>query len=126
MKRCLTLLAVMLFTVASWAQNADYLLKKDFQSEKKKISEGIDAAKKTGIDAKKIAAKQVTVLDSLTKTLSANEKALAQTNDSLQKTAARFNALEARVSKSSTNAQNSLLVAVIVFAVLFLLLFALI
>lgn len=126
MKRCLTLLAVMLFTVASWAQNADYLLKKDFQSEKKKISEGIDAAKKTGIDAKKIATKQIILLDSLTKALSANEKAIAQTNDSLQKTTARFNDLEARVSKSSTNAQNSLLVAVIVFAVLFLLLFALV
>ncbi|HZX61739.1 MAG TPA: hypothetical protein VFE66_00920 [Bacteroidales bacterium] len=126
MKRCFTLLAVMLFTVASWAQNADYLLKKDFQSEKKKISEGIDAAKKTGIDAKKIATKQVTALDSLAKTLAANEKALAQTNDSLQKNAARFNDLEARVNKSSINTQNSVLVAVIVFAVLFLLLFALV
>jgi hypothetical protein len=126
MKRYFTMLAVMLFTVASWAQNTDYLLKKDFQSEKKKISEGIDAAKKTGIDAKKIAAKQVTLIDSLTKSLSANEKALAQTNDSLQKTAARFNELEARASKSSINAQNSILVAVIVFSVLFLLLFALV
>jgi hypothetical protein len=126
MKRCFSLIAVMLFSVASWAQNTDYLLKKDFQSEKKKISEGIDAAKKTGIDAKKIATKQVTILDSLTKTLSANEKALVQTNDSLQKTAARFKDLESRVNKSSMNAQNSLLVAVIVFAVLFLLLFALV
>jgi len=126
MKRCLTLLAVMLFTAASWAQNADYLLKKDFQSEKKKISDGIDAAKKTGIDAKKIATKQVTVLDSLAKKQSANEKALALTNDSLQKTAARFNDLEARVNKSSMNAQNYLLVAVIVIAILFLLLLALV
>jgi len=126
MKRCLTLLAVMLFTIASWAQNADYLLKKDFQSEKKKISEGIDAAKKTGIDAKKIATKQVTALDSLAKTLSANEKALAQTNDSLQKTATRFNDLEARVSKTSMNAQNYLLLSVIIIAILFLLLLALV
>lgn len=126
MKRCLTLLAVMLFTVASWAQNADYLLKKDFQSEKKKISEGIDAAKKTGIDAKKIATKQVTALDSLAKTLSANEEALAQTNDSLQKTATRFNDLEARVSKTSMNAQNYLLLSVIIIAILFLLLLALV
>jgi len=126
MKRCLTLLAVMLFTAASWAQNADYLLKKDFQSEKKKISDGIDAAKKTGIDAKKIATKQVATLDSLTKKQSENEKALVLTNDSLQKTAARFNDLEARVNKSSMNAQNFLLVAVIIIAVLFLLLLGLV
>jgi hypothetical protein len=116
----------MLFTAASWAQNADYLLKKDFQSEKKKISEGIDAAKKAGIDAKKIATKQMTVIDSLAKTLSANEKALALTNDSLQKTTVRFNDLETRVNKSSMNIQNYLLVAVIVMAVLFLLLLALV
>ncbi len=74
MKKCFTLITVMLFTVASWAQNADYLLKKDFQTEKKKISEGIDAAKKTGYDAKKIAAKQTTAFDSLAKNTSANEK----------------------------------------------------
>jgi hypothetical protein len=126
MKKCLTLLAVMLFAAASWAQNADYLLKKDFQSEKKKISDGIDAAKKAGVDAKKIATKQLTILDSLTKSLSANEKALSQTNDSLQKTAARFNDLDARVSKTSMNAQNYLLTAVIVIAILFLLLLALV
>jgi hypothetical protein len=126
MKKCLTLLAVMLFIAASWAQNADYLLKKDFQSERKKISEGIDAAKKTGTDAKKLAAKQVLIIDSLAKNLSANGKLLAQTNDSLQKTAARFNDLEARVNKSSMNAQNYLLIAVIVIAIFFLLLLGLV
>jgi uncharacterized coiled-coil protein SlyX len=126
MKRCFTLLAVMLFAAASWAQNADYLLKKDFQSEKKKISDGIDAARKSGIDAKKIATKQVAVLDSLTKTLSENEKVLARTNDSLQKTASRFNDLDARVTKSSSNAQNLILVVVIVIAILLLLFLALI
>lgn len=116
----------MLFTAASWAQNADYLLKKDFQSERKKISEGIDVAKKAGFDAKKIAAKQVMLLDSLTKTLSADEKILMQTNDSLQKTAARFNALNERVGTSSTSTRNFLMVAVIVFAVLVLLLLAIV
>src|SRR5512141_2762989 len=113
MKRFFTLLAVMLFTVASWAQNTDYLLKKDFQSEKKKISDGIDAAKKSGIDAKKIATKQVAVIDSLSKNLTINEKMLVQTNDSLQRTAARFNEMENRVNTNSTRAQNSILVAVI-------------
>ena len=126
MKKCFTLLVIALFTVASWAQNADYLLKKDFQSEKKKISDGIDVAKKAGFDAKKIATKQLTVVDSLAKSLSANEKAVKQTNDSLQKIATRFNDLDARVSKTSMNAQNYLLLAVIVIAIIFLLLLALV
>jgi uncharacterized coiled-coil protein SlyX len=126
MKKCFTLLMIALFTAASWAQNTDYLLKKDFQSEKKKISEGIDAAKKAGTDAKKTATKQMTVIDSLAKNLSANEKSIALTNDSLQKTTGRFNDLEARVNKSSMNVQNYLLVAVIVMAVLFLFLLALV
>ena len=126
MKKCFTLLVIALFTVASWAQNADYLLKKDFQSEKKKISEGIDVAKKAGFDAKKIATKQLTVVDSLAKSLSANEKAVKQTNDSLQKIEARFTDLDTRVSKTSMNTQNYLLLAVIVIAIIFLLLLALV
>ena len=126
MKKCFTLLVIALFTVASWAQNADYLLKKDFQSEKKKISEGIDAAKKAGIDAKRLATKQVTVFDSLEKLIASNEKTLKQTNDSLQNVAAKFRNLESRVTKTSMNAQNYLLLAVIVIAIIFLLLLALV
>jgi predicted PurR-regulated permease PerM len=116
----------MLITVAAWAQNTDYLLKKDFQSEKKKISEGIDAAKKAGFDAKKLATKQATAFDSLATLISANEKTIKSTNDSLQKVTTRFNELDVRVSKSSSNAGNYLLLAVIVIAILFLLILALI
>jgi len=122
MKKIFTLVAVILFAATSWAQNADYLLKKDFQTEKKKISDGIDVAKKAGSDAKKIAARQLTLLDSLGKNLSADEKQLMQTNDSLQKTAARFNALEESVGNRSMSTRNFLMIAVIVFAVLYLLL----
>jgi hypothetical protein len=126
MKRCFTLLTVMLFTLASWAQNADYLLKKDFQSEKKKMSDGIDVAKKAGVDAKKIATKQLTTIDSLIKIQAANEKVLVQTNDSLQKTAARFNDLDVRLTKNTSSTQNLLMMAVIVIAILFLLFLALV
>jgi hypothetical protein len=112
--------------VVSWAQNADYLLKKDFQSEKKKITEGIDAAKKAGYDAKKIATKQLIISDSMAKSISANEKAVKLTNDSLLKIQGRFADLDTRVSKTSMNAQNYLLLAVIVIAIIFLLLLALV
>jgi len=124
MKRFFTLLTVMLFTSASWAQNADYLLKKDFQSEKKKMSDGIEVAKKAGYDAKKIATKQLTSIDSLIRVQVAYEKVLAQTNDSLQKTSARFKDLDVRVTKTSTSAENLLLMAVIVIAIVFLLFLA--
>ena len=124
MKRFFTLLMVMLFTSASWAQNTDYLLKKDFQSEKKKMSDGIEVAKKAGYDAKKIASKQLTSIDSLIKVQVANEKVLAQTNDSLQKTTTRFKDLDIRVTKASTSAENLLLMAVIVIAIVFLLFLA--
>ena len=88
----------------------------------KKASTIYDVAKKAGSDAKKIAARQLTLLDSLGKNLSADEKQLMQTNDSLQKTAARFNALEESVGNRSMSTRNFLMIAVIVFAVLYLLL----
>jgi hypothetical protein len=126
MKKCFTLLTVILIAVASWAQNSDYLLKKDFQSEKKKISDGIDAAKKAGFDAKKLATKQLTSVDSLAAILSVNEIDLKKTNDSLLKITTRFNDLDVKVSKASSNAENYLLLAVIVIAILFMLFLALI
>lgn len=122
MKKIFTMITIMLFTVASWAQNADYLLKKDFQSEKKKISEGIDAAKKAGYDAKKIATKQVTVFDSMARAILANEKVLKQNNDSLQKTTATFSSLQNRVSKMSTKTKFFLRLIVIGATLLFILL----
>ena len=124
MKKCFTLFTVMLITVALWAQNNDYLLKKDFQSEKKKMSEGIDAAKKIGFDAKKIAAKQMTAFDSLSKLISANEKDVKQANDSMQKMSAQFKDLDLKINKTSSTAQSYLLLAVIVIAILFLLILA--
>ncbi|MGA3012875.1 MAG: hypothetical protein ABSD71_02445 [Bacteroidales bacterium] len=124
MKKCFTLFAVMLITVALWAQNNDYLLKKDFQSEKKKMSEGIDAAKKIGFDAKKIATKQMTTFDSLSKLIAANEKDVKQANDSMQKMSAQFKNLDLKINKTSSTAQSYLLLAVIVIAILFLLLLA--
>jgi predicted PurR-regulated permease PerM len=126
MKKFLTLLTAAVFTMACWAQNSDYLLNKDFQSEKKKLSEGIDAAKKSGSDAKKTAVRQMTVVDSLSKVLVANQNELVKTNDSLQKTAAQFSELESRVVKSSMSAINSLIAAVVIIAVLFILVLALV
>jgi len=126
MKKCFTLFTVMLITVALWAQNTDYLLKKDFQSEKKKMSEGIDAAKKIGFDAKKIATKQMTAFDSLSKLIAANEQNVKQANDSMVKMSAQFKDLDLKISKTSSNAQSYLLLAVIIIAILFLLLLALI
>jgi hypothetical protein len=126
MKKCLLLLAGMLFIVASMAQNADYLLKKDFQTEKKKITEGIDIAKKTGFDAKKIVQKQAVAFDSLTKALTANQKLIQQSNDSMQKATAQFTYLSNRVSKISTKTKYYLRLIVILMAVSFVLLLALI
>jgi len=126
MKKLFTFFVVVLFAAAAWAQNADYLLKKDFQTEKKKITDGIDVARKAGIDAKRISAKHVAVIDSLTKLVANDQKLLAQTNDSLQKTAGRFNELQAKVDKTSANSRNYMTLLLVIIAVIFLLLLALI
>jgi len=126
MNRYFSLVAAILFSVASMAQNNDYLSKKEFQVEKKTIANGIDAARKAGLDAKRLVLKQAAISDSLIKLNAANEKMLAQTNDSLQKTAARFNDLQTRVDKKTSTSQNSLIIVVIIIAVLFLFLLVLI
>ena len=126
MNRYLTFLAAFLVSFASTAQNNDYLLKKDFQNEKKTISEGINTARKTSSELKKLLSKQAEITDSLVRVIATNEKLLARTNDSLLKTATRFNDLQANVEKRTSNSQNSLVLAVIIISVLLLFLLALI
>ncbi|MCX6243935.1 MAG: hypothetical protein NTU98_04455 [Bacteroidetes bacterium] len=126
MNRYFTLLAAIVISVASMAQNADYLSKQDFQAEKKKISEGIDAAKKNGFEAKKLVTKQVAIIDSLTKLIAANEKMVAVTNDSLRKTISEIDNLEAKFEKKASTSQHSLFLSVIIVAILYLVLFVLV
>jgi hypothetical protein len=126
MKRYLTLLVTVFFTATLLAQNSDYLLRKDFQSEKKKISESIDAAKKQSADARKLVTKQAVIIDSLTKLIDAHAKMIAQANDSLQKTASGFNELQTRVDKKTSTSQNSLILAVIIIAIVILIMLVLI
>ena len=40
------------------AQTTDFITNKDFQGEKKKLNDGINAAKKASLEAKKILLKQ--------------------------------------------------------------------
>jgi hypothetical protein len=126
MKHTLTFLVAVFFCIASIAQNADYLLKKDFQGEKKKISESIDAAKKTGMDAKKIAAKQFAAIDSLTRVIEANQKLVVRSNDSLLKMETKFMELEARMDKKTSSSQTSLFLVVFIFGAILVFLLSLV
>ena len=126
MKKYFTLLLAVLFVATAWAQNADYLLKKDFQTEKKKITDGIDAAKKTGYDAKRLAAKHMAAIDSLSKLVANEQQLLAQNNDSLQKTTARCNDQQAKIDKNSASSRNYTILVLVIIAVVCLLFLALI
>src|ERR1039457_6528378 len=92
----LFILSVFLFTVTS-AQTADYLQKKEFQTEKKKIYDNIDAAKKPVSDIRKLVTHQNLQIDSLNNVVKAFAAQNANYADSVNKMSARVNFLNDEV-----------------------------
>jgi len=85
-----------LFAIAG-AQTTDYLQKKEFQIEKKKIYDNIDASKKPASEVKKIVNRQSLKIDSLSNLVKAFGVQNARYADSINKMSATVNSLNDQV-----------------------------
>lgn len=111
------MVSIFLFMVAA-AQTTEFISNKDFQTEKKKLYDGINAAKKTGLEAKKTLAKQNQTMDSLTQLIKVYQVQLAKSNDSISSMSIKVNNLQNKVDQKKTSLRNRLIFA---FGFLFLL-----
>ncbi len=119
MKKLLTFLAMVFLVLQTGAQTAEYLQQKDFQAEKKKIYDGINASKRQINEIKKFDVKTVQSIDSLTRIIGSAASQLSAVNDSLAKTTSRVVALqEAFDSQKSISRQLLILLFVVVFILL--------
>jgi septal ring factor EnvC (AmiA/AmiB activator) len=111
------MVSIFLFMVVA-AQTTEFISNKDFQTEKKKLYDGINAVKKTGLEAKKTLAKQNQTMDSLTQLIKVYQVQLAKSNDSLSSMSVKVNNLQNKVDQKKTSLRNRLIFA---FGFLFLL-----
>jgi len=99
MKKLLAFLFVAFLAAQAGAQTTDYLHQKDFQAEKKKIYDGINASKKQISEIRKADAKFVAALDSLQRKLTLYSGELARNADSLSKANSELASMKAEAAK---------------------------
>lgn len=106
----LLVVSIFLFVIAA-AQTTEYISNKDFQIEKKKLNDGINAAKKTALDVKKTLTRQNQKLDSLTQLLKVYQVQLANSNDSISNMSVKVKNLQNKVDQKRTSLRNRLIFA---------------
>jgi len=111
MKKILSLVVFTFLFLIAGAQTTEFISTKDFQSEKKKLNEGINAAKKVALDAKKTLSTQSQTLDSLSKLLSVYQVQLAKNNDSISNLNVKASDLQNQIDRKKTISRNNLIVA---------------
>jgi predicted PurR-regulated permease PerM len=128
MKKLFPFLALVFLFAQVTAQTIEYLPRKEFQVEKKKISDGISASKRQLAEIKKNDAKMEQTIDSLTKALTVSLNQLGTTTDSLSKTRIQLNALQEKVDSQRMLSQGVrillllflILIIIIIFVLIFL------
>ena len=124
MKKLIPLLAFVFLLAQAGAQTTEYLPKKDFQVEKKKIFDGINASKKQVNEIKKSDARMELSIDSLKRALANTAGQLAMVTDSLSKTGAKLNALQEKVDSQKMLSKGARILIFVILVLLFILIFA--
>jgi hypothetical protein len=104
---------ILLFTILVFcfttvkAQTTDYLQKKEFQTEKKKIYDNIDAAKKPSSELKKLVTRQSLKIDSLSAVVKAFEAQNKSFADSINKMSVTVLSLNGQVQSNENKLSKS-------------------
>jgi hypothetical protein len=125
MKKLMVLLSVVFFVIQAGAQSTEYLQQKEFQAEKKKIYEGLNASKKQLNEIKKGDAKLTQSLDSIKRIVEINAIQLATCNDSLSKTGAGVTSLKEQFDSQKLISRGMLILLFVIILILFVVVFIL-
>lgn len=123
MKKLLTFLAIVFFVGQAGAQTMDYLQQKDFQAEKKKIYDGINASRKQVSEIKKDDVKIVSSIDSIKLILGKNSVQLSSNNDSLAQSNAMIKALKEQFDNQKLLPRSFLILLFVIILIMFVVVF---
>ena len=111
MKTILSLVVFIFLFIITGAQTTEFLSVKDFQSEKKKLTDGINAAKRTSLEVKKNLVVQNQSIDSLTQLIGVYQAQIAMSNDSISKMSIKINDIQDQMYQKKTSSRNQLMFA---------------
>ena len=127
MKKLLSFVFAAILVVQAWAQSTDYLQQKDFQTEKKKIYDGINATKKQLNEIRKADARLVQSIDSIGRVLTMNSGEMTRNSDSITRTSARVSSLKEQIDNEKLPSRGAMIllfvICLILFVIVFLMLF---
>jgi hypothetical protein len=126
MKTILTFLAIVFVIGQTSAQTTEYLQQKEFQAEKKKIYDGLNASRKQLNEIKKVDVGMTKSIDSIKQSLLTVETRLAEYHDSLVKSNAGVINLREQFDNQKSLSREFLILLFVVVLILFILVFALI
>lgn len=118
---------ILFFTILAFmfgkagTQTTDYLQKKEFQTEKKKIYDNIDAAKKPASELKKLVNRQSLKIDSLNNLLKTFGVQNALYADSINKMSVTVYSLNDKVKSNHDRTRMHFIYVLIMLAILFIL-----
>lgn len=107
------LLIFLLPFCTTFAQSTEYVAKKDFQSETKKISEGINASKRSLNELRKMVISETTITDSLKSVIQLNQIQMVSMNDSLASTNKKMQELKSQFTSRRQMAETGFILVVI-------------
>lgn len=121
MKKLLFFTILVFMFATAGAQTTDYLQKKEFQTEKKKIYDNIDAAKKPASEVKKLVNRQSLKIDSLSNLVKTFGVQNAHYADSINKMSATISSLNDQVKINHDNMRRRFGHMLIMLAILLIL-----
>jgi hypothetical protein len=126
MKAILTFLAFVFLCGQTSAQTTEYLQQKEFQAEKKKIYDGLNASRKQLNEIKKVDVGMTKSIDSIEQSLLTVKTRLSEYHDSLVKSNAGVNTLREQFDNQKILSRGFLILLFVVILILFVIVFALI
>jgi hypothetical protein len=121
MKKLLFFIILVFIFATAGAQTTDYLQKKEFQTEKKKIYDNIDAAKKPASELKKLVNRQSLKIDSLNNLVKIFGVQNALYADSINKMSATVWSLNDQVKINHDRTRKHFIYVLIMLVILFVL-----
>lgn len=125
MKKLLSLTIIMVFAILSNGQNTDFITKKDFQTEKKGITDQINAAKAPSYELRNLYTKQVKYIDSLALVLATFDQRAASIEKQTELIVLTDIRQQEQINNSQLNVRSQIIFLLVFICIGFLLTFIL-
>jgi hypothetical protein len=126
MKKFFTLLMMIALVIPLFAQTTEMVTRKEFQDDRKKQNDNIEASKRGVAENRKMMTRQAAMMDSLKVVVRVTQSMIRENEDSLSAYSGKIQSLEQSVNQNKLNSRNYVIITLVIFGFLFIIAFILI